>query len=165
MQIKKIKDFLNENNDYLKKERKYILDFLGLQDWNIFVRKYFKPEFSKYRYRFELYIRGYNSNSFEKWGSPKVSIHFLDKYKDTFPRLIKNALNNPNYTEKELITIIESFPDYIDWYYIFYNDNIPLEYKKQHYKEIYNDFIKSFDIRVPISTRIKETEKTLNILK
>lgn len=149
----------------IKKDRNEILNFLGLKKWNIFLRKYNKIKFSNYRYSFESYIRGHNTTSFEKYNYPKVSLEFIDKYKDIFPNLIKNVLENPNYTHSELIFIIENYPDYISWYHIFYNNNISIDYKKKHYNEIYEDSLECFDFRVPMKKRVYETKEALKILK
>jgi hypothetical protein len=155
--INTFKEFsLNENNNNLKVDRKAILDFMGYNDWNILLRKLNKSSFSDILYKFENALR-----------NVKVSIDFIDKYKDLkiFISVIHNVLKNTNYTTEELIKIIEKFPDYIDWYYIFYNKLIPLEYKKLHYDQIYNDTLKSFDNSVPMDIRITNTKKSLSILK
>lgn len=157
--INSFKEFnLNENeqNDNLKEDRKAILDFMGYNDWSILLRKLYKFSFRDIQYKFENALR-----------NVKVSIDFIDKYKDLkiFMSVIHHVLNNPNYTPEELIKIIETFPDYIDWYYVFYNKMIPLEYKKLHYDQIYNDSLKSFDNSVSMDIRIKNTKKALSVLK
>lgn len=156
--VKNFNQFINEQNenDILKIDRKNILDYIGHNDWNIVLRKLNKIRFSNFRYKFEDALRNI-----------KVNIKFIEKYKDLkiFPSVISNILKNKNYSENELLEIIEYFPEYVDWYYIFYNDNVPLWYKKQNYDKIYNDSLKNFDNSVSMDIRKKNTEKALSILK
>ncbi|MDY0268831.1 hypothetical protein [Trichloromonas sp.] len=154
--IKNFNEYVLEGNDSLKDERKQILDFIGHNNWNIVMRKLNNIRFSDFRYKFENALRNI-----------KLSIDFIDKYKDLklFPSFIDNVLDNPNYNEEELINIIKKFPDYINWYNVFYNKNIPLWFKKENYDKIYNDSLNSYDISVPMNIRIKNTKKALSVLK
>jgi len=139
----------------IKIDRKNILTYINHVDWNIVLRKMNKRNFYKYRFAFE--------NALE---NVRVSMKFIQKYKDlkVVPSVIYHILNNKNYSENELIEIIETFPNYIDWYYIYYNPNIPLWYKKQNYYKIFADSLKSYDISVPMNVRQKNTKKALSIL-
>jgi hypothetical protein len=149
---------LNESgqDDNLKEDRKAILAFIGYKDWSILLRKLNDSSFSDFRYKFEHALR-----------NVKVSMDFIDKYKDlkVFPSFMKNILENPKYNVEELIEIIEKFPEYISWYSIFYNKRIPLDYKKLHYDQIYDDSLTSFDNSVPMDIRIVNTKKALSVLK
>ena len=160
--IDKFKDFsdnmINEHNDndILKIDRKNILNYVGHNDWSVFLRKLNNFNFFDFRSKFEDALR-----------HVKVSMDFIEKYKDlkVFQSVISNILMNKEYTEDELINIIEKYPEYIDWYYIFYNENIPIWYKKQNYDKIYNDSLKNFDNSVPMHIRKENTEKALSVLK
>lgn len=147
---------LSEGDDILKSDRKKILDYIGHNDWNIVLRKLNNLSFSDFRHKFGMALR-----------EIKVSIEFIDKYKDLklFPTFIDNVLDNNYYTESELINIIEKFPQHVNWYNVFYNENIPLWFKKKNYDKIYEKSLDSYDIRVPMNTRIKNTKKALSILR
>lgn len=150
-------DFINEGeSDSVKEDRKKILEYLGLKDWSIFLRKLQRPFFSNFRYKFEFYLRNF-----------KVSPEFIDKYKDlkVFPSFIDIILKNKEYSVDELLGIIEKYPDYIDWYYVFYNERIPIDFKKKNYDKIYRDSLVSFDNSVPMNIRIRNTKKALSILE
>jgi len=152
-------EYFSENsivNAMLRIDRRRMLDFIGLNDFGVFLRKLNKSKYYSYSSSFECALR-----------ERMVSIYFIDKYKDLkiFPSLIGNVLDNPVYTEKELITIIEKFPTYINWYDVFYNQKFSIEYKAKNYDKIYADFLKSFDINTTMATRIIKTNETLSSLK
>ncbi len=140
----------------IKTDRKNILDHIEHNDWNIVLRKLSKIKFSDFRHKFEDALENI-----------KVSLDFINEYKDLklFPSVIHHVLKNKDYSENELIEIIEKFPEYINWYDVFYNKNIPIWYKKQNYDKIHKDMLNSFDINVSMDIRKKNTEKELSILK
>jgi hypothetical protein len=135
-------------------DRKKILEFMGINDWAVLMRKFNNRTYRWNRYEFENAIK-----------TLKLSIGFIREYKDLYSGFISDILRNKNYTTEELIFIINKFPENVDWYYVFYNDRIPIEFKKEHYDEIYRDMLTSFDINVPMDVRERNSKKALEILK
>ena len=141
----------------LKIDRGRMLEYMGLTDFGVFLRKLNKTKhYYPYCHSFACALR-----------ERMVSIHFISKYKDLkiFPSLIDEVFENSEYTENELITIINKFPTYINWYYVFYNKNISINYKAENYDKIYADFLKSFDVNTPMDKRISQTLEVLKMLK
>jgi len=146
-----------DNNLNIKSDIRHILFSIGLTDWNIVLRKLNKTGFWRYRCALEGTLL-----------NTKVSTDFIKKYKkiNVFPSLLSIILKNNLYSTDELINIIETNLNDISYMDIFNCIHIPLEYKKQYYKEIYTDFINNgFDINVSLDIKIKETKRLLSVLE
>lgn len=151
---------LNKQNvkRILVEDRNKILKYTRYKKWNVFQRKL-------NQYKFETALE-----------NVKLSLHFFKHYVDWIGCNYSNdfkgclyrvnaILSNKKYSVTELLEIISIFDKYINWYHIYYNPRIPLEFKKENYEKIYADMLLSFDNSVPIETRIKNTKEELTFLK
>lgn len=135
-------------------DRKKILDFMGVKDWAVVMRKFHSSSYNKNRWDFQRAIR-----------ELRLCIGFMREYKDLYSDFFVDILRNPNYTADELIKIINTFPENINWYWVFYNKTIPIEFKKEHYDDIYRDMLLMYDINVPPDVRERNSKEALQVLE